>query len=172
MLICSNVNMLDINYAELFSGVPPQLATLLISMLPVAEIRASIPIAISAYQLSWPTAYFWSVLGGVIPPIIFVFFLDQVTSFLSQHFSFWKRFFEYLFEKTRKKTQAKIEKYGALGVLIIASIPVPILGGGWTAALGAYLFGIQKRKSIPAIVLGTMIMGVIIVLMTIGFKKI
>lgn len=165
------MHLLDINYAELFRNIPSPIATMLISMLPVAELRAAIPVALNAFGMHPASAYLWAVIGSIIPPVLFVFFLDAVSRFLSRHSKWFASFFSWLFEKTQRKTKAKIEKYGAFGVLLVAAMPIPILGGGWTAALGAFIFGIQKRKSIPAIVAGTMIMGVIILGMTLGVQR-
>jgi uncharacterized membrane protein len=40
--------------------------------------------------------------------------------------------------------------------------------GGWTGALAAFIFGIEKKKSIPVIILGIMTAGIIVSLLTMG----
>ena len=46
--------------------LPRQLATLLIAMLPISELRGAIPFALGS-GLSWQQAYGWAVLGNFIP---------------------------------------------------------------------------------------------------------
>jgi uncharacterized membrane protein len=97
--------------------------------------------------------------------------LDRVSKWLSSRYGFWKRFFDWLFERTRRKARDKIEKYGAWGLFVLVAIPLPVTGG-WTGALAAFLFGIEKKKAIPVICLGIMAAGVIVTLLTLGVIKI
>ena len=160
--------MFDINVAvEALKGIPPQISTVIIGMTPIFELRGAIPVAIGVYKMSIPAAYFWAVLGNIIPAIIIVFFLEKVSIWLSAHFSTFRKFFDWLFERTRRKASDKIEKYGPWGLFILVAIPLPVTGG-WTGALAAFLFGIEKRKSIPIISLGIMAAGVIVTLLTVG----
>jgi hypothetical protein len=69
--------MFDFNYIDFFQGIPPQIATMLIAMLPIAELRAAIPIGVGAYKLSIYSVYFWSVLGNSIPVLFLVFFWNM-----------------------------------------------------------------------------------------------
>ena len=48
-------------------NLPPELLTFLIAMTPIGELRAAIPIALSVYHLTPLKAFFWSVLGNLIP---------------------------------------------------------------------------------------------------------
>jgi len=153
--------MFHINYLELFKGIPPEIATLIVGMLPISELRGAIPLAITGYKLDIFTAYLWAVLGNIIPPVLFIFFLEKVSYFLSSKFSLWKKFFDWLFERTRRKTKDKIEKYGAWGLFILVAIPLPVTGG-WTGALAAFLFGIKRNVSIPIIILGILSAGIIV----------
>lgn len=156
---------------DFFNGIPPEIATGLIAMTPIFELRAALPIAITVYDMAIPEAYFWSVIGNIIPTIVIIFFLESVSTWLSKHSKFWHKFFVWLFERTRKKTKDKIEKYGAWGLFFLVAIPLPVTGG-WTGALTAFIFGIERKKSIPVISLGIMTAGVIVTLITIGAIKI
>lgn len=152
---------------EALKNIPPQISTMIIGMTPIFELRGAIPVAIGVYKMSVPSAYFWAVFGNIIPAIIIVFLLEKVSTWLSQKFNFWKKFFDWLFERTRRKAHAKIEKYGAWGLFVLVAIPLPVTGG-WTGALAAFLFGIERKKSIPIIALGIMAAGVIVTLITVG----
>jgi len=158
--------MIHIDYSNIFSNFPPELATFLIAMVPISELRAAIPIGIKAYHLSATSAYFWSVLGNLIPMLLIVLILEPVANFLSRHSRIFHKFFEWLFEHTRKRGAKKFEKWGEFAVFILTAIPVPLLGG-WTGPLAAFVFNVKLKKSIPLIVLGCMTAGVIVTVLTI-----
>ena len=42
------------------SGAPPEIVTLIISMLPIVELRGSIPWALTLGSMEWESAYFLS----------------------------------------------------------------------------------------------------------------
>ncbi len=158
-------------YLELFRGIPPELATLIVSMLPISELRGAIPLAITGYKMNAFAAFFWAVLGNIIPPIFFVFFLEKISDFLSKKYVFWKKFFTWLFERTRRRANGKMEKYGIWGLFFLVAIPLPMTGG-WTGALAAFLFGIEKRKAIPIIIIGIVTAGIVVTIFTTGISKI
>lgn len=153
--------MFHIDYSHIFGNVPPQLATFLIAMVPISELRASIPIAIKIYHLPVWSAYTWSVLGNLLPMILIVLILQPVANFLSRHFTIFHKFFEWLFEHTRKRGAKKFEKWGEAAVFILTAIPIPLLGG-WTGPLAAFVFNVRLKKSIPLIILGCMAAGAIV----------
>jgi uncharacterized membrane protein len=162
--------MIDTQVAvETLKGIPPEIATMIIGMTPIFELRGAIPVAVGVYKMSAAEAYFWSVIGNIVPTIIIIFLLDRVSSWLSLHYKIWKNFFDWLFERTRKKAQDKIERYGAWGLFVLVAVPLPVTGG-WTGALAAFLFGVEKKKAIPVIILGIMTAGIIVTLLTLGVK--
>jgi len=157
--------MFHIDYSHLFANIPPQLATFLIAMIPISELRAAIPIGIKVYHLSIWSAYFWSVLGNLVPMILILLILQPIADFLSRHFRIFHKFFEWLFEHTRKRGAKKFEKWGEAAVFILTATPIPLLGG-WTGPLAAFVFNIKLKKSIPLVILGCMAAGVIVTILT------
>lgn len=135
-------------------------------MVPISELRASIPIAIKIYHLQVWSAYTWSVLGNLVPMILIVLVLEPIAGFLSRHINFLNRFFDWLFEHTRKRGAKKFEKWGELAVFFLTATPIPLFGG-WTGPLAAFVFNVKLKKSIPLIVLGCMAAGAIVTIMTI-----
>jgi uncharacterized membrane protein len=148
-----------------FSNFPKELATFLIAVIPVTELRASIPLAMKIYGLTPAAAWFYSVAGTYFTMIIIVILLDPIAKLLSKYIQVFEKFFNWLFEHTRKRTGSKIEKYGSWAIFILAATPIPFLGG-MTAALAAFVFGINLKKSLPLMLFGTMVSGVIIVGLT------
>lgn len=160
--------IVDVNQSvDLLRGVPSQISVMVISMTPIFELRGSIPVAIGAYKMTITEAYFWAVLGNIIPVIFWIFFLEKISNWLRKNFKFWDRFFTKLFEKTRINHTAKMEKYGDWGLFFLVAIPLPITGG-WTGALTAFLFGINKLKAIGIIFGGILMAGIIVTLITVG----
>ncbi len=159
-----------VKVAEFLNGIPEEISTMIIAMTPIFELRGSIPVAITFFHMNPFMAYLWSVLGNILPMVFLVFFLEKVSFFLSEKFEFWKKFFDWLFARTRRKVQKQIEKYGDWGLFFFVAIPLPITGA-WTGALAAFLFGINKIKAILIISLGIMTSGVIVSLLTLGIIK-
>src|SRR3989339_135184 len=123
-----------------FSVFPPQLATTLMAMLPVTELRASIPVALAVYDMPWTEVLVYSLLGDIIPAFFIIPLLGPVSRFLMKYSKVLARFFDYIFERTRNKFTAKYEKYGLLALVVFVAIPLPGTGV-WTGSLAAWLFG-------------------------------
>ncbi|MFZ2153922.1 MAG: small multi-drug export protein [Candidatus Moraniibacteriota bacterium] len=151
-----------------FVNFPKGWATFLIAMIPVTELRASIPLAVKVYQLNLFLAWFYSVMGTYVAMVMIVFLLDPISKFLSKYIVFFDKFFKWLFEHTKKKADKKMKKYGMWSMFILAATPIPLLGG-LTGALAAFVFAIPAKKSLPLLLLGTMVSGVIVLGVTIFF---
>lgn len=136
----------------------------LLAMTPVGELRVALPVAIVVYNLSWFWAYFISVIGSMIPVIFLLLFLKPVSQWLSEKFGICKSFFNWLFEKTREKSNYRIEKYGVIALITFVAIPLPFTGA-WTGSIIAFLFNIPFKKAFPLIFLGVSISGVIMLLL-------
>jgi uncharacterized membrane protein len=164
--------MFNIDYASLFQSFPDQLATLLIAMLPIAELRASIPVAIVGLDLSVVNAFIWSVIGNLIPAFFLLLFLEPVALWLMKHSKMFENFFNWVFNRTRKRFSTKAERYGKfIALVLFVAIPLPITGA-WTGSAAAFLFGIPFKRSFPAVIIGVLIAGVIVTLTTVGITKI
>lgn len=136
-----------------------EIQTLFIAMMPVLELRAALPFALLVHEMDLLPAYFWSVLGNIIPIFFILAFLDPVSLWLSKNFSFMKKFFDFLFSRTRRNYDQRVKKYGYFALCIFTAIPLPITGA-WTASLVAFLFGFSYLKSIIAIICGVLVAGV------------
>ena len=145
--------------------IPRELYTLFIAMLPVSELRGAIPYALSA-GLSWQQSYFWAVLGNFIPVIPLLAFLGPISEALSRRFDLWRRFFDWLFARTRRRGKV-VERYEALGLILFVAIPLPVTGA-WTGTVAAFLFGIRFRYALPAILLGILLAGTVVTLASLG----
>ena len=139
----------------------PELKIFLIAMTPFGELRAAIPIALEIYKLPILSAYFWSVLGNLVPVILILKGLKITSEKLSRRIYFFNRFFAWLFERTRNNHAQKVEKWKELALLLLVAIPLPFTGA-WTGSLVAFVFGFPFKKAFPLIVIGVMSAGVIV----------
>lgn len=154
---------------DLFQNFPKELATFLIAIIPVTELRAALPLAYKVYGMSAFWSWFYSVAGTFFAMVIIVFLLDPIANFLSKNFSFFKKIFDWLFEHTRSRAGKKMERYGEWAIFILAATPIPFLGG-MTGALAAFVFGVPRKNSLPLLLFGTMVSGVIVLGVTMYFK--
>jgi len=70
-----------------------------------------------------------AVLGNMIPVVPLLLFLDPVSNGLRHRIGLADRFFEWLFARTRRKTEAGLRKYGVFfGLMIFVAIPLPVTG--------------------------------------------
>jgi uncharacterized membrane protein len=141
--------------------LPQELIVMIVGALPISELRGAIPLGLY-FGMPVLKAFFWGVLGNIIfiAPALFLF--EPISNFLRK-FKIWSRFFEWLFKKTRKNSEA-VERYEALGLVIFVAIPLPITGA-WSGVVAASLFKIKFRYAFPAICLGVIIAGIIVSLL-------
>lgn len=150
---------------SLFSSFPDELAVVLMAMLPVAELRLAIPVAILAFNIDPAYAFFLAVIGNMIPVIPLLLFLGPVSDFL-RRWHVWDVFFTWLFKRTHHKHSARFEKYGTMALALFVGIPLPVTGA-WTGCAAAFVFGIKFRHSLFAITTGVLLSGIIVTVLTI-----
>ena len=149
----------------LFTNMPPQLGTFLISMLPVGELRASIPFALTVYKMPVFESYIFSVAGNMFPVLFLLAGLEKVSEYLIEKSPLAKKFFSWLFARTRHKFTGSYEKWGSLALVLFVAVPLPVTGA-WTGSVAAYLFGIPRKKAFLLILAGVMIAGVVVTMLT------
>ncbi len=160
------------NFSDFFKFISLRAATFFTAMTPIGELRASIPIALSKYGMNIFETYIISVLGNMVPPIAILWILNPVSKFLMNRFKIANRFFNWLFNRTRRKHSKRFKKYEGFALVAFVGIPLPVTGG-WTGALIAFVFGIPPRRALLHIFIGVLIAGVIVTIIcqTVGYVK-
>jgi uncharacterized membrane protein len=153
--------------AALLHWLPPEWVVVLMAMLPIVELRGAIPWALhpAGGALGWKEAYLLAVAGNLIPVVPLLALLGRISNFLSRY-RYTKRFFDWLFTRTRKRGGI-VEKYRALGLCMFVAIPLPVTGA-WTGTAAALVFGIPFRYALAGIVGGVLIAGVVVTLASLG----
>jgi len=157
--------------AALISWIPDWAATIIISMLPVSELRGAIPLALApvevgGYGMAVPEAYFLAVIGNMIPVIPLLLFLEPVSDFL-RRWKMWDIFLNWFFTRTHHKHNARFEKYGTLALTLFVAVPLPVTGA-WTGCAAAFVFGIEFRHALLAIFTGVLIAGIVVTALTLA----
>lgn len=146
-------------------GLPAPLAVLVVSMLPIFELRGGIPLGFAMGMRHWPMIYAAAVVGNFVPVIPILLLLGPIERGL-RRFAVWDRFFTWLFARTMKRSQV-IQRYESIGLTLFVAIPAPMTGA-WTGAVAAYLLKLPLRYAIPCIILGILLAGAVVTLAALG----
>ncbi len=142
------------------------IATILLSALPLTELRASIPIAIKSWGMDPILVFFLAILGNSLL-ILVILILDLATKLSAKYFPPLHKLIVWNLDRTQRKTKEKIEKYGALALIIFVAIPLPGTGA-LTASLAAWIFNIKFKKAFGPIFIGIIIAGLIVTALSVG----
>lgn len=154
------------SFVSLLAGLPPQLITFIVAMVPIFELRGAVPLAIFALDLPVFDAFFWSVLGNAIAGALVVLLLEPVSNALRVLKPFdW--FFDWLFERTRRNHTKRFERYRDFALFLFVAIPLPMTGA-WSGAAAAFVFGVNWKTAVPIITLGVLAAGIVVTLLSAG----
>ncbi len=139
-------------------GINPYIAIFIIAMLPIVELRLSIPVGF-LLELNWVYIVIISIIGNMVP-IFFILFLFEAVEKILRKIKIFDNLLNWIFKRTMAKSKA-IEKYEELGLMIFVGIPLP-LTGAWTGSLIAYIMKLSYFKSLLYIFLGVLIAAAIV----------
>ncbi len=145
------------------------LFTLLVSMVPVVELRGGIPFGV-AMGLSVPKAYLAAVIGNMIPVPIIIVYIRRIFQWMRRHMPRLDSMVDKLEKKAHEKGR-EIARYEIFGLLLFVAIPLPGTGA-WTGSLAAAFLDMRLKKAIPTIAAGVLIAGVLISILTFGVASI
>jgi len=136
-----------------------ELIVLITSMMPIFELRGSIPLAVLHFKMPILTAYMISWVGNLLPVLPIIYFLEPIRKALS-HIKVIDRFFNWFYARTYRRGE-KVMRLGAIGLSLFVAIPLPVTGA-WTGSVVAILFNIKPRYAFPAIILGVTVAGIVV----------
>ena len=116
------------------------------SMLPIIELRGSIPIG-CALGLPWYLNYIVSVVGNFLPVPFILLFIKKILQWMKND---------------------KVTKYATFGLLVFVATPLPGTGA-WTGALVAALIGMKFKYAMLSVAIGVLIAGFIMSGVSYGF---
>ena len=146
------------------------LIAILVSMVPLIELRGGVPIALGM-GLPYVPALIVCVVGNMLPVPVIFFFARKVLE--------WGKdkpviggFFTFCLEKGHKGGEKLKSKAGrGLFVALLLFVGIPLPGtGAWTGTLAASILDMDFKTSVLAVIGGVALAGVIVgVLCTLGF---
>ncbi len=137
---------------------------IVITFLPFLELRASIPYGILKLHMSWVDVFMIAVITNILLGILIYFLLDKFIHLVIRIKPIG-RLYKKIVVKTQKKIHPYVEKYGEIGVALFIGIPLP--GSGvYSGALGSYLLGLGYKKFTIACILGVIIAGVAVTIIS------
>ena len=145
------------------------LLTFLVAMVPVVELRGAIPFGVVRGLNLW-TAIIASVLGNLVPVPFIILFIRRIFAWMRAHMPKLDGLVTRM-EKKAEKNRAAVERWAFWGVAILVAIALRGTGA-WTGALVAAMMEMRLKRAFPAIVIGVVIAGVIVSVVTYGAQAI
>jgi len=142
-----------------------EVSLIILSTLPITELRGAIPVGILLYEVSPLKTYFLCCLGNMIPIFPLLIFFGKIEEWFAQH-TFTNKFLQWYLARVKKRTKV-IERYEMWGLALFVAIPLPVTGA-WTGSVAAFIMGIRWRKAFTSIACGIMLAGIIVTLLTLG----
>ena len=137
--------------------------TVLVSMIPVIELRGGIPFGVGVGLPVW-LAYLAAIIGNMLPVPFIVVYIRRIFAWMRRHLPRLNSMVDKLEEKAHLKGQ-KVRRYQYLGLWIFVAIPLPGTGA-WTGSLVAAFLNMRLKQALPAVVLGVMTAGCIMTALT------
>ena len=152
------------------------LIVLIISMIPLVELRGAIPVAVGM-DLGLPEwlVLIIAIIGNIIPVPIIYFFARKFLEWGSK--KKWKplkQFCDFCLKKGQKAGNKLLKKAGNYGTYfaLFAFVAIPIPGtGAWTGTLAASILNLDFKKTVISITSGILVAGLIMLLVSLGLFK-
>ena len=143
--------------------------TLIVSMIPVIELRGAIPLGVGL-GLSHFDAMWVSMLGNMLPVPFIILFIRPIFKWMTRKSEKLGRLAERLQAKAEGKWD-RIHRFQFFALTLFVAIPLPGTGA-WTGALIAAVMNMRLRNALPSILLGVMLAGVLVTGLTYGFTSV
>ena len=146
-------------------AVPNEIKLIIVSMLPIIELRGAIPLGAALLNMGMWETFFISVIGNLIPVPFLILLTRPIFSWLKK-----TRLFSGIVHKLESKVQTKgdkVMKNAALGLFLFVAIPAPGTGA-WTGSMIAALFDMRFKYALPSIILGVITAGIIMTVASFG----
>ena len=137
--------------------------TMLVSMIPIIELRGGLPFGVALglpYYLAFPAA----VVGNLIPTPFIIVYIRRIFKLMRRYFPRLNGLVDKLERKAHLKGK-KMLKYQSIGLWLFVAIPLPGTGA-WTGSLAAAFLDMRLKKAMPAVVLGVLTAGCIMLTLT------
>ena len=132
-----------------------------LSMAPITELRLSIPLGVIEHSIDWLSVFIICILGNFIICIPILYTLNYFDK-MAKNIPFLNKILDKIYSRTRSKANV-VDKYNYLGVILFVGIPLPFTGA-WTGCVASHLFGLERKKTLIAIIVGLSMSATIVTL--------
>jgi len=146
------------------TSLPQELGIMLLSMIPVTELRAAIPIFI-ANGMHPVLAFVMAVIGNMLPVPFILLLSRPIFKWMKKRR--WLAKIVNALDRKIEKNKNKVLKYEFFGLMLFVAIPLPGTGA-WTGAFIAAILDLRFKNALPSIGLGVLLAGIIMTLISTG----
>jgi len=141
----------------------PLFHALVLSVLPISELRGGIPYAVAS-GIHPLLAYVLCVLANMLViPIVYIFL--ETLHKVFYRIGIYQVVFDKFVQRTKRKAERNVQRWGYWGVMLFVAIPLPVTGA-YTGTLAAWLLQLDKRRASGYLLLGVVIAGIIVSIAT------
>ncbi|MGI6114038.1 MAG: COG2426 family protein [Mahellales bacterium] len=143
---------------QFFSILSDDLVIIGISAIPLLELKAAIPLAISL-GFDPLSSLILGIIGGMLPVPLVLVYIKPVIRYLRKT-KIFGRPADWLFNRSMRKSET-VKKYSLIGLFILVALPLPGTGV-WTGATVAAFLGLEFKRAFISILLGNIVAGIIV----------
>lgn len=155
----------------LATGIDPRLIIIIIAIMPIAEARLAIPIALKCGLTPLESLCYGFIGSSIAVPFLLIVLIPLIKFLAST------KLFNKLGESllTRFDSKAAGIKKGSgikrmLGTAAFVAVPLP-LTGVWTGSAVASILGISYLKALAAVIIGNLIASLMVLIITMAFAE-
>lgn len=142
--------------------------TVLVSMVPVVELRGGIPFGVAAGLPVW-AAYLAAMIGNMLPVPFILAYIRRIFQWMRSRLPRLDHLVDRLEAKAHLKGE-KVSRYKYLGLAIFVAVPLPGTGA-WTGGLAAAFLDMPLKRALPSIFLGVAVAGFLISALAFGITS-
>lgn len=151
---------------EFLVSLPHEIYLIIISMIPFVELRGAIPVGVG-FGMNPVEVFILCVIANCIPVPFIIFLIKPIFRWLKRFRAFEKIITKLEGLADKKSGKITAYKYEMVGLMLFVGIPLPGTGA-WSGALIAALLNMRIKHAFFAIVLGVILAGVLVTLISSG----
>ena len=151
---------------EFLVSLPHEIYLIIISMIPFVELRGAIPVGVG-FGMNPVEVFILCVIANCIPVPFIIFLIKPIFRWLKRFRTFEKIITKLEGLADKKSGKITAYKYEMVGLMLFVGIPLPGTGAG-SGALIAALLNMRIKHAFFAIVLGVILAGVLVTLISSG----
>lgn len=154
------------DFTELLTNLDHYLSVMLLSMVPIIELKGAMPVGLAFGLGVWET-FAAALLGSCLPAPVLILCIRKLLAWMSGcKFKLFHKIANFLNRKIeRGRSNRFFETSALLGLFLFVAIPLPTTGV-WTGSMIAGVLNLRMKNALPVIVLGNTVAGLIVLYMS------